>query len=153
MKKNGFTLIELLAVILILGIIALIAIPTVNNIIQQARLGAWETTGNNMTDSAESYYQMCEIRDGYEADGTTLCDLDGLAALTEAELKTTINVKGDIPAGVDEIDWFGFSTDGDAVLKYTVGAYTCLNGTQAGTTPDFTYALTAADGSMKCTKS
>ncbi|MEG1793009.1 MAG: prepilin-type N-terminal cleavage/methylation domain-containing protein, partial [Bacilli bacterium] len=28
MKKNAFTLIELLAVILILGIIALIAIPT-----------------------------------------------------------------------------------------------------------------------------
>src|SRR5574344_444005 len=33
MKKNGFTLIELLAVILILGIIALIAIPVVSNII------------------------------------------------------------------------------------------------------------------------
>ncbi|MEG2832159.1 MAG: prepilin-type N-terminal cleavage/methylation domain-containing protein, partial [Bacilli bacterium] len=29
MKKNAFTLIELLAVILILGIIALIAIPTI----------------------------------------------------------------------------------------------------------------------------
>ena len=29
MRKKGFTLIELLAVILILGIIALIAIPTV----------------------------------------------------------------------------------------------------------------------------
>lgn len=152
MKKNGFTLIELLAVILILGIIALIAIPTVNNIIQQARLGAWETTGNNMTDSAESYYQMCEIRDGYEADGTNLCDLDGLAALTEAELKTTINVKGDIP-GPTEIDFFGYSSAGDAVLQYKVGNYTCLNGTQTGTDSDFTYALTAADGSMKCTKS
>ncbi|MEG2378944.1 MAG: prepilin-type N-terminal cleavage/methylation domain-containing protein, partial [Bacilli bacterium] len=32
MKKNAFTLIELLAVILILGIIALIAIPTITKI-------------------------------------------------------------------------------------------------------------------------
>ena len=32
-NKNGFTLIELLAVILILGIIALISIPTFNNIL------------------------------------------------------------------------------------------------------------------------
>ncbi|MEG0022467.1 MAG: prepilin-type N-terminal cleavage/methylation domain-containing protein, partial [Bacilli bacterium] len=33
MKKNAFTLIELLAVILILGIIALIAIPTITKIL------------------------------------------------------------------------------------------------------------------------
>lgn len=152
MKKNGFTLIELLAVILILGIIALIAIPTVNNIIQQSRLGSWETTGNNLTDSAEAYYQMCEIRDGYEADGTTPCDLTGLAALSEAELKSTLNVKGDIPSG-SEIAYFGYSTDGDAVIQYTVGSFTCTNGTQSGTSPNYTYALTSSDGAVKCTKS
>jgi prepilin-type N-terminal cleavage/methylation domain-containing protein len=33
--KKGFTLIELLAVILIFEIIALIAIPTVNNILKE----------------------------------------------------------------------------------------------------------------------
>ena len=33
MKNKGFTLIELLAVILILGIIALIAIPSVNKVV------------------------------------------------------------------------------------------------------------------------
>lgn len=150
MNKNGFTLIELLAVILILGIIALIAIPTVNNIIQQSRLGAWETTGNNMTDSAESYYQMCEIRDGKDSAGVA-CDLTGLAAMTEANLKTTLNIKGDIPAG-SEINFFGFNTNGDAVLKFVVGGYTCTNGTQSGTSPNFTYTLTSSDGSMKCTK-
>ena len=153
MKKNGFTLIELLAVILILGIIALIAIPTVNNIIQQSRLGAWETTGNNMTDSAEAYYQMCEIRDGKEANGTTDCNLTGLAALDEAALKSTLNIKGDIPAGSSEIVYFGYTTNGDAVLSFKTGSFECSNGTQAGTEPNFTYTLTAGDGSMTCIKS
>lgn len=37
MKKEGFTLIEALVVVLIIGIVALIAIPTVNNIVEEAK--------------------------------------------------------------------------------------------------------------------
>ena len=36
-KKQGFTLIELLAVIFIIGIISVIAIPTINSLLKQAR--------------------------------------------------------------------------------------------------------------------
>lgn len=42
MKEKGFTLIELLAVILILGIIALITIPAITNTVEQARREAFK---------------------------------------------------------------------------------------------------------------
>ena len=55
--KKGFTLIELLAVILILEIIALIAIPTVNKIINEARYGTFKTSSDNIMKTIE---QQCQ---------------------------------------------------------------------------------------------
>ena len=37
MKKKGFTLVELIAVIVILGLIGIIIVPTVNDTIQKQR--------------------------------------------------------------------------------------------------------------------
>ena len=83
MNKKGFTLIELLAVILILGIIALIAIPTVNNILKESRVGAWKSTASQMVKGAESYYSLSGIKNkkyindfvaGTLSDGTILTE-------------------------------------------------------------------------------
>ena len=60
--KKGFTLIELLAVILILSIIALIAIPTVNNILKEARIGAFEAGANNIMKYMEEACQTSLIK-------------------------------------------------------------------------------------------
>ena len=49
MKNKGFSLIELLAVILILGFIALIAIPIVNKMIKESKDSAFKTSVINIT--------------------------------------------------------------------------------------------------------
>ena len=49
--KKGFTLIELLAVILILGIISLIAVPQVTNTIEKSKKGAAETSAKHYIDA------------------------------------------------------------------------------------------------------
>lgn len=42
-KKNGFTLMEMLAVVIILGVILVIAIPSVNNLINKNRTKMYQT--------------------------------------------------------------------------------------------------------------
>ena len=52
--KKGFTLIELLAVILILGFIALIAIPIVNKMIKESKDSAFKTTVINISNQVQN---------------------------------------------------------------------------------------------------
>lgn len=53
-KKNGFTLIELLAVIVILAIIALITVPLILNVIEEASMGSFKSTAYGIVRSAET---------------------------------------------------------------------------------------------------
>lgn len=59
MKNKGFTLIELLAVILILGIISVIAIPTIGNIISESEEEVFKTSLRSIVDSIE---QQCHLK-------------------------------------------------------------------------------------------
>ena len=88
MRKKGFTLIELLAVILILGIIALIAIPTVNKIITEAREGAFKTGVDNIVNSLKTKCQTSLIKG--ESPDLTYSFIDGKSNIP-------IDIKGDLP--------------------------------------------------------
>ena len=86
--KKGFTLIELLAVILILSIIALIAIPTVNNILKESRRGAFEAGANNIMKYMEEACQTSLIKN----ENPTLS-----YTFTEGKTNIELDIKGELP--------------------------------------------------------
>lgn len=60
MNKNGFTLIELLAIICVLGLIAMIAVPSVNNIIKSTNESAFKNDLTTIEKAVKIYLSETE---------------------------------------------------------------------------------------------
>ena len=111
MKKRGFTLIELLVVILILGIIALIAIPTVSKIIDQSKEEAFGTTANNVVSAIEDACQLQMLK------GESITTL---YTFTDGVVSPSLNVKGKLPtSGTATVD-----SNCNVTLNVTDGKFT-----------------------------
>ena len=61
MQKNGFTLIELLAVIIILGILMIIAIPSVTTYIQNSRKSAYIDTAREIISGTRAFVNQGKV--------------------------------------------------------------------------------------------
>ena len=130
MKKNGFTLIELAAVIMILGIIMLIAVPIVLNTIENSKKGAAER-------SAESYLHTVETTVAWEKttreiqDGEYTIQEDGSLCLDNdctGENKIAITMSGNKPSSGTIVIENGqvvdkLSTDASKKTTMTVNEY------------------------------
>ena len=73
-KKNGFTLIELLAVIIILGILMIIAIPSVTRYISDSRKSAYVDTAKEIIGSARNLVNAGK-QEMYDTDATYYIDI------------------------------------------------------------------------------
>lgn len=83
-SKRGVTLVELLAVIVILGIIAAIAVPTIGGLIERQRQNAAEATFTSVQEAARLYAGDLAATDTF-----SLQDLLDDNALSETVVLTT----------------------------------------------------------------
>ena len=97
-KKNGFTFIELLGVILLIGIVALIAVPAVNDIIQNSKQKALDKQMDTIFDSARNW-AVKNIDLLPEDNGSILVKLETLKEKGFLENKEIIN-----PVSEEELD-------------------------------------------------
>ncbi len=63
MNKKGFTLIELLAVIVVLGVVLILAMPSILDSINASKNASYKVLMGNIKTAAETYYQECEYGD------------------------------------------------------------------------------------------
>ena len=101
--RRGFTLIELLAVIVILAVISLIAVPLVLDIIEDSRKNAFESTISNINRAIKTYVTSIENFDG---ETFNFPNVTGLA------------FNGQLPKGSFEID-----KDGNTEFELTDGEF------------------------------
>lgn len=108
MKKNkGFTLIELLAVILIISVIMLIAVPAINGLIAKAKIEALKDSTSNIVDAAKLYHANLEgdignkvftLENGVFSSGSEKLDYKGMIKGTGS---LVINSDGDVTVCVN----------------------------------------------------
>jgi type IV pilus assembly protein PilA len=73
-NDEGLTLVELLAVIVILGIIAAIAVPSIGNIIEKSRADAVKAEGLQVLNAAKLYVASEGVSADKSLDSTDLAD-------------------------------------------------------------------------------
>lgn len=71
--KKGFTLVELLGVIVILGIIAMIAIPTINSALNSSRQKAYDEQIKTLEDTARTYMSKNSLKLPSQSEGSKCC--------------------------------------------------------------------------------
>lgn len=127
--KKGFTLIELLAVIFILSIITLIAIPTVTKITNQSKKGAFETTASNIVTAIEEKCQLQILK------GEAIVET---YTFTDGEVSPNLNIKGKLPTSGN--------ASVDSNCNVTVGL---SNGTYTATKNHSTDSITVIKGNYE----
>ena len=119
-KTKGFTLIELLAVITIMGILLIIAIPAVNKIIFESRKRTYVNTAKSYIADAANYVKEME-GEYYDPDATYYIDTYCLNLDDNASSPFSKFVESYVVVGFDDIkgkynySWFSYDKTGYGV--------------------------------------
>ncbi len=121
-KKKGFTLIELLAVIIILGVLVMIAIPLVSAYISNSRKAGYINTIKNVMDSAKNVVvdgklEMYDVNTTYYIPASLIKTDNGLVSpygeITEAYIGVIYTGSG------YEYYWICRDTTGQGIKELT----------------------------------
>lgn len=112
-NRKGVTLVELLAVLVILGIIAAIAIPTIGNLIDNSRQRAAEAEWTNIQEAARLYATSEEPAAAFSLD-----DIETAGYITIDDSFTS-----DGSADISTSDIFDTSGDFDESTDVYIGEY------------------------------
>lgn len=121
MRKNkGFTLIELLAIIVILGLIALAAIPNISKQVKESEKQEQTVLDKKIENASKLYaakYYADKIVDG-EAFTFTLNDLenDGLLSLNDDQCSSTRNKEIEVKKDSSGKIIFNYSNIGEEIV-------------------------------------
>ena len=136
MKKNekkGFTLVELLGVIVILGIIAMIAVPTINTALNYSRKKAYDEQINTIENTAQTYMSKNSLKLPSQTEGSS-CGVS-VQTLQQEGLLTSDDIENPKYRKNSEEEEESFETfDGCVIITYTNNKYkyeyensTCTN--------------------------
>ena len=115
-NEKGLSLVELLAVIVILGIVAAIAIPSIGNIIDNSRIKGIKADAANVVSAAQIYYADSGTTTGFTVPvgGASEYVNLGSAVVTEA---IVVNNKGIISDGTISKNGKTLTFTGDTTLE------------------------------------
>ena len=130
--KKGFTLVELLAVIIILAIVALIALPIIMDVVEDSRKSAAKSGAAMVLSSVKNYF--AENYFNTEFNGYT-CSINNRTGCTE------LSLEGDRPDSAA----ITLSKDGFVNGSVTIGKYTYYYCNNMLTDIDCANIKTAAD--------
>lgn len=133
LNKKAFTLMELLAVIVILGVIMLIAIPSISNVITNSRKDAFIRTADRYVDAVRNMVTSGEVDAPIDPTKATVVSL------------RAIDLEGQNPEKA--VSTFGGLWDTDA---NSTRAYVVLRNSRTDADPKYTYYFAAVDQKGYC---
>ena len=106
--NKGFTLIELICVITILGLIALIAVPTVNTMIQKSKEDAYEEQITTIEKACKTYMSKnsLELPKDDETKCISIQTMQKAGLLSKDEIKNPLETDETFKGGVN-VSWNG----------------------------------------------